>query len=91
MTGERDLLLSALLVLVEAEGSINPLCALRLLGGGRCLRGLIAPRALLPSSVIMYTPPPSVFLLQVCLKYVVLANMLALSDINPFAAREAKV
>jgi len=26
-----------------------------------------------------------------CLKYVVLANMLALSDINPFAAREAKV
>lgn len=24
------------------------------------------------------------------LKYVVLANMLALSDINPFAAREAK-
>ena len=33
-------------------------------------------------------PPSS---LQVCLKYVVLANMLALSDINPFAAREAKV
>lgn len=29
--------------------------------------------------------------LQVCLKYVVLANMLDLSDINPFAAREAKV
>jgi hypothetical protein len=28
---------------------------------------------------------------QDCLKYVVLANMLALSDINPFAAREAKV
>ncbi len=28
---------------------------------------------------------------KVCLKYVVLANMLALSDINPFAAREAKV
>lgn len=26
-----------------------------------------------------------------CLKYVVLASMLALSDINPFAAREAKV
>ncbi|CAN0489146.1 unnamed protein product [Discosporangium mesarthrocarpum] len=26
-----------------------------------------------------------------CLKYVVLANMLDLSDINPFAAREAKV
>ncbi len=26
----------------------------------------------------------------VTLKYVVLANMLALSDINPFAAREAK-
>lgn len=31
------------------------------------------------------------FLHQVCLKYVVLANMLDLSDINPFAAREAKV
>jgi hypothetical protein len=30
-------------------------------------------------------------LMQDCLKYVVLANMLALSDINPFAAREAKV
>jgi hypothetical protein len=29
--------------------------------------------------------------MQDCLKYVVLANMLALSDINPFAAREAKV
>lgn len=57
MTGERDALLSALLVLVEAEGSINPLCALWLLAGGRCLRGLIAPRALLPSSVIAYTPP----------------------------------
>ena len=28
---------------------------------------------------------------KVCLKYVVLSNMLALSDINPFAAREAKV
>ncbi len=28
---------------------------------------------------------------KVCLKYVVLANMLALCDINPFAAREAKV
>eukprot|EP00904_Undaria_pinnatifida_P003786 jgi/Undpi1/13408/HiC_scaffold_8.g03067.m1 len=28
---------------------------------------------------------------KVCLKYVVLANMLDLSDINPFAAREAKV
>ncbi len=28
---------------------------------------------------------------KVCLKYVVLASMLALSDINPFAAREAKV
>ena len=26
-----------------------------------------------------------------CLKYVVLASILALSDINPFAAREAKV
>lgn len=26
-----------------------------------------------------------------CLKYVVLANILAQSDINPFAAREAKV
>lgn len=30
-------------------------------------------------------------LFQVCLKYVVLANMLDLSDINPFVAREAKV
>uniref|UniRef100_A0A7R9YB37 PCI domain-containing protein n=1 Tax=Pinguiococcus pyrenoidosus TaxID=172671 RepID=A0A7R9YB37_9STRA len=28
---------------------------------------------------------------KTCLKYVVLSNMLALSDINPFAAREAKV
>ena len=26
-----------------------------------------------------------------CLKYVVLASMLSLSNINPFAAREAKV
>jgi COP9 signalosome complex subunit 2 len=28
---------------------------------------------------------------KICLKYVVLASMLALSDINPFSAREAKV
>lgn len=55
-----------------------------------CLRLVMVRMAAVPLPI---TPLMAslLFALQVCLKYVVLANMLALSDINPFAAREAKV
>lgn len=71
-------------VLYVCDTSVRPLWWLVLFADGGVVGCPACPRGYSRRRV------PLVFL-QVCLKYVVLANMLALSDINPFAAREAKV